>query len=97
MRFVSASHPQITTYVIAFVTTVQINRMKAAIVHESAVIDTLLARVAASKLAHSEADDQYAQLMQALEAEDAAVLNVCFQIPSHYSHVSPISKLLGPR
>jgi hypothetical protein len=70
--------------------------MKAAIVHQSALIDTLLARIAASKLAHAEADDQYAQLMQALEAENAAVLNVCIQVPSR-PRLSSISKLAGAK
>jgi hypothetical protein len=56
--------------------------MKAAIVHESAAIDTLLSRIAASKLAHAEADDQQTQLTQALEAEDTAVLKVRAPIPA---------------
>ncbi len=55
--------------------------MKAVIVHESAAIDTLLSRIAASKLAHAEADDQQAQLTLALEAEDAAVLKVRALMP----------------
>jgi hypothetical protein len=80
MRCVSSSHPRFTVYLAAIKLIAQINRMKAAILHESSVIDTLLARVAASKLANAEADDQYAQLLQALEAEDAAVQNVCLQI-----------------
>ena len=77
--------------------------MKAAIVHESAAIDTLLSRIAASKLAHAEADDQQTQLTQALEAEDAAVLKVRAPIPAPrffcvnltLSRSSPTSPLLS--
>jgi hypothetical protein len=48
--------------------------------HESAVIDNLLTRIAAAKLAYAEANEQSAQLAQALEAEDAAVSKVCFAV-----------------
>ena len=61
----------------------QINRMKAAITNESGVIDSLLARIAAAKLAQAEANDQSAQLLQSLEAEDAAVMKVRFRFPLH--------------
>ncbi len=44
----------------------------------SGEIDNLLARIAAAKLAHAEANDQSSQLMQALETEDAAVMKVIF-------------------
>ena len=59
----------------------QINRMKSAIMNESGVIDNLLARIAAAKLAHAEANDQSSQLLQALETEDAAVMKVIFFPP----------------
>ena len=73
----------------------QINRMKSAITNESGVIDNLLARIAAAKLAHAEANDQSSQLLQALETEDTAVMKVIFFplplafLPQFVSHTGP--------
>ncbi len=53
--------------------------MKSAIMNESGIIDAMHARIAAAKLAQVEANDQSAQLLQALEAEDAAVKKARFQ------------------
>ncbi len=58
--------------------------MKAAIVSESGVINTWHARIAAAKLARAEADEQFAQAVQTLEAEDSAVLKV--PLPSYRTH-----------
>jgi hypothetical protein len=54
----------------------QINKMRAAIMHETGVVEALHARIAAAKLAHAEADDQTVQFAQALAVEEAAVAKV---------------------
>ena len=81
-RCINASRHQISTHFLFAHPQFQINRMKAAIVSESGVINTWHARIAAAKLAHAEANEQSAQAAQALEAEDAAVSKV----PQYRSH-----------
>ena len=44
--------------------------------HETGVVESLHARIAAAKLAHAEAGDQTVQFAQALAVEEAAVAKV---------------------
>jgi hypothetical protein len=82
-RCIIASRRQISTLFVFPHPQFQINRMKAVIVTESGVINTWHARIAAAKLARAEADEQFAQAVQTLEAEDAAVLKVPSYRPHH--------------